>query len=121
MATISSQTALSILKKAGIDAVETALEPLAYTQVLLNPTSTDTEISSTLDGQFKHQARQTIGWAVDIIWPFIETYLDAQIEAAITAARAEIATENTAAAASTDASASTVTPVKVETSTALAG
>jgi hypothetical protein len=127
---ISTQAVKSILQKAGIDAVETALEPLAYTQVLINPTDTDSQIVDTIDGQFKHQARGTIGWAVDFVWPFVGPILDEQIQSAVTAARAEIAAENasdaavTATATATEAAASTsstiVTPITVETSTALA-
>lgn len=79
---------LAILKIYGITDVQNQIVGPLAVQIIANPGITDEQLTSDEDGSLKHFVRGKVGWAVDIIWPFIHTYVDQIITTAIPQARA---------------------------------
>ena len=78
----------AILLKVGLQQFEDGLTPSVEVLIMTNPGITDEAIVITLDGQAKHAMRGKIGWAVDFLWPFIETYVVQAIQETINTVRA---------------------------------
>jgi hypothetical protein len=90
MATATEQEALQILETFGIKAFDKTVVPVVETQIIMNPTITDTTLVSEDDGTVKHLLRKEISWGVDIIWPFIVPYVTVAVTNAIATARAAL-------------------------------
>jgi hypothetical protein len=85
---MNNQTILAILKAFGINEVANTIVALVTVQLAINPGATDAQLLSQEDGTIKHAIRGKIGWAIDIIWPFVGSYVDQAITQAIATVRA---------------------------------
>ena len=94
---ISTSTLLSYAAMIGLSSLDTALEPMVQGYILLNPAATDAQVEAGVEGQLKHAARTKIGFAVDFVWPVLDSYLTTQIATLVPQARAALATPVTVA------------------------
>jgi hypothetical protein len=73
------QQIIAIAEELGIPQIDTTLSSLIKVAIIINPTYNAQQIEDYIVGQLKHQARTKVSWFVDIIWPFISSYITAEV------------------------------------------
>jgi hypothetical protein len=87
---MNTSTLLQVLETLGLQYTSSSIQSFVSVYLVVNPTATDAEVVSAIDGQLKHAAREKIEFMVDFLWPLVQPALDAIIAADVESGRSAI-------------------------------
>lgn len=68
-----------LLESWGITEIDTYLAPIVKSYYILNPGMSTNDLVNLISGQMKHIVRTKISWGADLLWPFVSSYVNAEV------------------------------------------